>query len=70
ILSDIAKSYEGTEQEVLIEGYEDGRLTGRTRTNRWATLPGSEEILGKTVKVRVISSRPFSMECEPVEVIG
>ncbi|MEZ0360796.1 MAG: tRNA (N6-isopentenyl adenosine(37)-C2)-methylthiotransferase MiaB [Hydrogenobacter sp.] len=65
ILADIAKSYEGTVQEVLIESFEDGnKLIGRTRTNRWASMNGSEELLGKIVKVKVIKSYPFSMECD------
>lgn len=68
ILGEIAKSYEGTEQEVLIESYEEGRLIGRTRTNRWASLKGDESLLGSIVKVRVINSKPFNMECELLEV--
>ncbi len=70
ILSEIAQSYEGTEQEVLIESYEDGKLMGRTRTNRWATINGKESLLGKLVKVKVINSKPFNMECEIMEVLG
>ncbi|MFN3471883.1 MAG: tRNA (N6-isopentenyl adenosine(37)-C2)-methylthiotransferase MiaB [Aquificaceae bacterium] len=68
ILREIAKSYEGTQQEVLIESYEEGKLIGRTRTNRWASLQGSESLLGKVVKVRVINSKPFNMECELLEI--
>jgi len=68
ILGEIAKSYEGTEQEVLIESYEEGRLIGRTRTNRWASLKGDESLLGSIVRVRVINSKPFNMECELLEV--
>ncbi len=67
ILSEIAREYEGTIQEVLIEGCEGSKLTGRTRTNRWASLSGDESLLGSLVKVKVVSSKPFNMECELVE---
>lgn len=70
ILSEIAKSYENTEQEVLIESYGDGSLTGRTRSNRWANLKGDEDLLGKIVKVKVVKSKPFAMECELLEVLS
>ncbi len=69
ILAEIAKSYENTEQEILIESYENGILTGRTRGNRWANLRGDQKLLGKIVKAKVISSKPFSMDCEILDVI-
>lgn len=62
ILSQIAKSYEGTVQEVLFEDYKDGMLIGRTRTNRWVSVVGPEELLGKTALVKVTASKPYSME--------
>ncbi|WP_333784883.1 tRNA (N6-isopentenyl adenosine(37)-C2)-methylthiotransferase MiaB [Thermocrinis sp.] len=70
ILSEIAKEYEGTYQEVLIESWEDGKLVGRTRTNRWATMEGPQELLGKTVKARVIKAHPYNLECEVVSVLS
>ncbi len=70
ILSEIAKAYKNTEQEVLIEGFEKGKLVGRTRTNRWVNLEGDESLLGKIVKVRVIESKPFSMEGELLEILA
>ncbi|ADC89880.1 RNA modification enzyme, MiaB family [Thermocrinis albus DSM 14484] len=62
ILAEIARSYEGTVQEVLLESWQDGKLVGRTRTNRWVSVEGSEDMLGKTVRVRITRSQPFSME--------
>ncbi|RMH04188.1 MAG: tRNA (N6-isopentenyl adenosine(37)-C2)-methylthiotransferase MiaB [Aquificota bacterium] len=62
ILSQIALSYLDTVQEVLIEGYQEGKLIGRTRTNRWVSLYGDESLLGKTVKVKILKSQPYSME--------
>jgi tRNA-2-methylthio-N6-dimethylallyladenosine synthase len=70
ILSEIAKEYEGTIQEVLLESYEDGKLVGRTLTNRWATLQGPEELLGKTVLVRVERANPYNLECSLVSVLS
>ncbi|SNZ14685.1 tRNA (N6-isopentenyl adenosine(37)-C2)-methylthiotransferase MiaB [Hydrogenobacter hydrogenophilus] len=65
ILGEIAKSYEGTLQELLVESVEDGnKFIGRTRTNRWASVKSRENLLGRVVKVKVIRSHPFSMECE------
>ncbi len=70
ILSEIAKLYESTTQEVLVEGVEDGKkLIGRTRTNKWATFEGSTDYLGKLVKVKVIESTPFNLKCEVLEVV-
>ncbi|MCX8060522.1 MAG: TRAM domain-containing protein, partial [Aquificaceae bacterium] len=70
ILAEIALSYQNTEQEVLVESSEGGKLVGRTRGNRWASFPGEEHLLGKLVKVRVVKSRPFNMECELLQVLG
>ena len=67
ILSEIASSYENTVQEVLVEGYENGKFIGRTRTNRWASIKGQENLLGRVVRVRVLSSKPYSMDCELLE---
>ncbi len=70
IMSDIAKSYEGTEQEVLIEEMRDpDTLIGRTTTNRWVSVRGDERLLGKIVRVMVRGSSPFNMEGEVVEVV-
>ncbi len=70
ILSEQAKSYEGSIQEVLIENYGEGnKLIGRTRTNRWAILEGPRSLLGKVVRVRVINSSLYKLECKLVEVV-
>ncbi|NPA32056.1 MAG: tRNA (N6-isopentenyl adenosine(37)-C2)-methylthiotransferase MiaB [Aquificae bacterium] len=69
ILSEIAKSYEGTVQEVLVEEEKDGKLIGRTSTNKWATLSGSPELLGKIVRIKVTKASPFNLEGEILEVV-
>ncbi|MEN3029189.1 MAG: TRAM domain-containing protein [Aquificaceae bacterium] len=53
----------------MLESYDSGKLLGRTRTNRWASLKGEESLLGKVVKVRVTDSKAFSMDCELLQVI-
>ena len=69
ILSEIAKKYEGTVQEVLVEEEKNGELIGRTTTNKWASFKGDSSLLGKIVKIRVIKSSPFNLEGELLEVI-
>jgi len=69
VLSEVAKRYEGTVQEVLVEEENGGKLVGRTTTNKWATLRGGKELLGKIVKVKVKKASPFNLECELLEVV-
>ena len=69
IMSELAKRYEGTFQEVLVEEEKNGELIGRTTTNKWASFKGDKSLLGKIVKIKVIKSSPFSLEGELVEVI-
>ena len=69
IMGKLAKRYEGTLQEVLVEEEKgDGTLMGRTTTNKWATFRGDRNLLGKLVKVRVERATPFNLECELLEV--
>ena len=70
IMSEIAKSYEGTVQEVLVEETKgEDQVIGRTTTNKWATLKGDKGLLGKLVKVKVLKASPFNLDCELLEVI-
>jgi len=70
IMGKLAKRYEGTVQEVLVEEErEEGTLIGRTTTNKWATFKGERELLGKIVKVKVDRASPFNLECEFLEVV-
>jgi len=44
IMGKLAKRYEGTVQEVLVEEErEEGTLIGRTTTNKWATFKGERD---------------------------
>ncbi len=69
IMEKISRKYEGTVQEVLVEKRREDGLIGKTTTNRWATLKGEEDLLGKIVKVRVKRAMPFNLECEVMEVV-
>ncbi len=70
IMSKLAKRYEGTVQEVLVEEIkEDRKAVGRTTTNRWATFTADPSLLGKIVKVKVQKATPFNLECELLEVV-
>ena len=60
----------GTVQPLLIDGTSKkalGKLTGRTRTNKVANLTGPSDLIGKTVKVKIIRSKPFDLEAEMVK---
>ncbi len=70
VMSKLAKRYEGTLQEVLVEEEKgEGTLMGRTTTNKWATFEGSGDLLGKIVRVRVKEASPFNLSCELLEVV-
>ncbi|RLJ70115.1 tRNA-i(6)A37 thiotransferase enzyme MiaB [Hydrogenivirga caldilitoris] len=70
IMSRLAKRYEGTVQEVLVEEEkQEGLLIGRTTTNKWSTFRGGRELLGKVVRVKVANASPFNLECEFMEVV-
>ena len=70
IMGEIARSYEGTVQDVLIEEAKDEEtLIGRTTTNRWVSVKGGGEHLGKILRVRITRSSPFNMEGELLEVV-
>ncbi len=69
IMSELAKRYERTIQEVLVEEEKNRELIGRTTTNKWASFKGDKSLLGKIVRIKVTKSSPFSLEGELVEVV-
>ncbi len=71
IMGDLCKRYEGTLQEVLLEDTENGnKLIGRSTTNKWVSVKGGKELLGRIVRVRIEESSPFNMSGEVVEVVA
>ena len=57
----ISSRFEGTVQEVLVEteSKEKGIFTGRTQYNLLVHFPGTEEMLGKYVKVHLDTCKGF-----------
>ncbi|MBI2887049.1 MAG: tRNA (N6-isopentenyl adenosine(37)-C2)-methylthiotransferase MiaB [Chloroflexi bacterium] len=53
----------GAELEVLVEGRQDGRWEGRTRTNKLVHIPGGPlDLKGELVTVRVTATSPWSLQ--------
>jgi len=54
-------AYEGTEQEVLVEGKRDARWFGRTRSNKLVHFAG-ETAVGELVQVRIERASAWSLQ--------
>ncbi|WP_457641672.1 tRNA (N6-isopentenyl adenosine(37)-C2)-methylthiotransferase MiaB [Persephonella sp.] len=59
--------YEGKTVEVLVEEEKEGKLVGRTRTNKLVHLEGRNNLLGKIVNVKITKANRFSLEGELLE---
>lgn len=69
---ELNEKHVGTEMEVLVEGVERGRWTGRTRGNKIVTFPVDDlrvDRTGQMVLVRVAEAGPWSMQGTLVKVI-
>jgi tRNA-2-methylthio-N6-dimethylallyladenosine synthase len=69
---ELNEKHVGTEMEVLVEGVERGRWTGRTRGNKIVFFPVSDlkmDRTGQMVLVRVDEAGPWSMQGTLVKVI-
>lgn len=58
------KYYEGKVVEVLVEDQsksDESRLIGRTRNSRLVNFPGTKELIGKLVNVKITRAQPFSL---------
>jgi tRNA-2-methylthio-N6-dimethylallyladenosine synthase len=58
----------GQEFDVLVERHGKGRWTGRTRGNTLVHIDSPDNLLGKTVPVRITDSSPWYLVGEPVAV--
>jgi len=56
----------GHEVEILVEGKQNGRWKGRTRTNKLVFFDSSEELQGNFVKVLIEWTGPWSLIGHPV----
>jgi len=64
IAREINQSLVGKIEEVLVEGpskTDKTKLTSRTRTNRVVIIPGSEDLIGKIIPVRITKGNSFSL---------
>ncbi len=60
-------SYEGKTVEVLVEEEKDGKLVGRTRTNKLVHLEGEHNLLGSIVNAKITKANRFSLEGEAIK---
>ncbi len=60
-------AYEGKNVEVLVEEEKDGKLVGRTRTNKLVHLEGEHNLLGSIVNVKITKANRFSLEGEAIK---
>jgi len=60
-------AYEGKTLEVLVEEEKDGKLVGRTRTNKLVHFNGRNNLLGELIKVKISKANRFSLEGEVAE---
>jgi tRNA-2-methylthio-N6-dimethylallyladenosine synthase len=54
----------GSEVEVLVEGAsksDSHMLTGKTRTAKTVLFPGSQDLIGELVKVKIVEAQTWSL---------
>jgi tRNA-2-methylthio-N6-dimethylallyladenosine synthase len=61
VSAELNRAYEGTDQEVLVEGRHDGRWNGRTRSNKLVHFAGEAQV-GDVVTVRIERSTAWSLQ--------
>ena len=65
IIEDKNKKYVGTTQKVLVEGKSKTNetiYTGRTETNKVVNFEGNDEMLGKTLPLKIISEHMWYLK--------
>ena len=61
------EKYIGTEHNILVEGTSktnENMLTGRTKTNKVVILDGTEDLIGKMVRVKIVSEHMWYLKGE------
>ena len=61
------KKYIGTEQTILVEGYSKNNnefLTGRTNSGKVVIFEGNKELIGKVVKIKIVSEHKWYLKGE------
>ncbi len=67
------KRYLGNTVEILVEGVSDkseGRMMGRTRTNKIVNFEGSRSMIGELVDVRIVAANPWALRGELIDGPG
>lgn len=67
MISETNKKYVNTEQTILVEGKSktnDSLLTGRTESNKVVVLEGNENLIGKIIKVKIVSEHQWYLKGE------
>ena len=63
------QKYIGTIQNILVEGKSktnDYTLTGRTDTNKVVILEGEDDLIGKTIPIKIVSEHMWYLKGEKV----
>ncbi len=68
ISAEINARYISQKVEILVEGRQQGRWKGRTRTNKLVFFDSEEETLGKLVQVQIEWAGPWSMRGVPFQL--
>jgi tRNA-2-methylthio-N6-dimethylallyladenosine synthase len=66
VCTDLNASRLGETYEVLVEGTQKGRWTGRTRGNTLVHFDSDQDLLGHLVDVRITRTSPWYLMGEPV----
>lgn len=62
IASEINAGYQGKTVEVLVDGQSKGRWQGRTRTDKLVFFHSEQDLLGRSVNVRIHHPSPWSLQ--------
>jgi tRNA-2-methylthio-N6-dimethylallyladenosine synthase len=55
------QKYVGRTEEVLVDGYKQGRAYGKTASYKIVSFSGSEKLIGQFVKVKIIGVKTFTL---------
>jgi tRNA-2-methylthio-N6-dimethylallyladenosine synthase len=64
---EIVKRYEGMILDILVEEVKEGRASGRSSQNKLTFFAGSEDLVGKTVPVKITKAAPAVLRGELVQ---
>lgn len=64
---EIVKRYEGMTLDILVEEVKEGRASGRSSQNKLTFFAGSEDLIGKTVPVKITKAAPAVLRGELVQ---